>query len=595
MSNLLGHNHKQYVQDQVKIRQKVLGQVSSSFENISWTNGKTSFVRLASSIDIEDWVEIITNETSNPGGVNNLGMRVITHLDGNRRVESLGLDDSYMGDTLANNLVLHGGTEYIELTTDKFDYLQKREGLASVTSSNAGDFVKSTKAYTDNSDFGFVAMPGIQSVDIKSKNMGSLREAQVSLRVNSPEQLELLETLYLRIGYSVFLDWGNSTYYTNSGRYRPHIWPDLIYYFLNPDSDLKECPTKFIQKIEDERDYSAGNYDALFGRVKNFSWEFNSEGYYDVSLTIVSWGDVIESLKVDSLYPGVDFDNFNETPDIASEYAVNKQDISYLNSFIYYATIFSGEQYIITTNINGISQTTSATVTGQPVRNTLIPNSRTTERYDFVTNGTTIIGTPVTTEITASEYSPELKYDRSQTTSAGKAISITSIFGDQPYCHVRLGDMLDFIKTKLLLYTEFCDAPIVDIDTNPSTNYCYNPGINVSADPSKVFISRRFPWGRPRVERMFLEVQPNVYYGGLNSTEYYTPRVATNVWPDQGPDDIDISTVIEPFDTKIDGVLAGNIMNIYLEKEFLYTTLEANRDEKTKKVSLLNFPRHYFK
>ena len=77
-------------------------------------------------------------------------------------------------------------------------------------------------------------MPGIQSVDIKSKSMGSLREANISIRVNDAEQLELIETLYLRLGYSMFLEWGNSSYFNNDGEYIKGVLtePGLIYDFL---------------------------------------------------------------------------------------------------------------------------------------------------------------------------------------------------------------------------------------------------------------------------------------------------------------------------------------------------------------------------
>jgi hypothetical protein len=40
-----------------------------------------------------------------------------------------------------------------------------------------------------------------------------------------------------------------------------------------------------------------GNYDALLGKVSNFNWSFSADGSYDIELTIISLGDVIESLK----------------------------------------------------------------------------------------------------------------------------------------------------------------------------------------------------------------------------------------------------------------------------------------------------------
>ena len=61
MSNLLGENFKPYVAKQIKTRQDILGRResgilsdSNSNEAIMWENGKTSYVALASSVDIKD-------------------------------------------------------------------------------------------------------------------------------------------------------------------------------------------------------------------------------------------------------------------------------------------------------------------------------------------------------------------------------------------------------------------------------------------------------------------------------------------------------------------------------------------------------------
>ena len=57
----------------------------------------------------------------------------------------------------------------------------------------------------------------------------------------------------------------------------------------------------FLQKIQDQRLSSGGNYDAMFAKVKNFSWSFQKDGSYDITLDLISSGDVIESLKVNAL------------------------------------------------------------------------------------------------------------------------------------------------------------------------------------------------------------------------------------------------------------------------------------------------------
>ena len=57
-TNLLGKSHKDYVQGQILIRQQKLGlprsQQGKTSTDIQWMNGKTSWVRLASSVNIED-------------------------------------------------------------------------------------------------------------------------------------------------------------------------------------------------------------------------------------------------------------------------------------------------------------------------------------------------------------------------------------------------------------------------------------------------------------------------------------------------------------------------------------------------------------
>jgi len=47
-----------------------------------------------------------------------------------------------------------------------------------------------------------------------------------------------------------------------------------------------------------------GNYDAIYGKVSNFSWSFEQDGTYNISLSIISLGDVIESLKINTIAIG---------------------------------------------------------------------------------------------------------------------------------------------------------------------------------------------------------------------------------------------------------------------------------------------------
>ena len=602
-NNLLGKSHKQYVQDQIKARQEILGKDTRDSKELSWMNGKTSWIRLASSIDIENTFTSIGERTINTGNPNNPTATVDAQrqdtIDGVKvgeyRVKNiLGLDESYMGDVLANSLVLHGGTEKHNTSPDQ---MFKRRGIStSFTNSSQNISAYNSK----NGDFGLVAMPGIESVDIKSKSMGSLREASISVRINDPEQLELLETLYLRIGYSVFLEWGNSSYYKKdkSGQgnheyfYGPDAEPGLLFDFLIPPEELKKCPTNFVKRIEEEREKSEGNYDALFGRVKNFSWEFNPQGFYNATLEVISWGDIIESLSIDGFYPDVVLSKLNEGENQSKD--IERKNESLLNGFIYEASLPIAIKTITTTQAtqNNPYSTTSEEIKIEPTKKTIIAGVIT---ENFTNNNFKLSRTTTTQE--SSDYSEALNYNRSLTklnpTDLDKVISGTALFGDENfYSYIRLGDILDFIKSELLIYLTDCSTPIIDINTNTDTNYCYNPLVNVSADPSKVMINSTIPTNLATLKTLAKDLGRDYVDSNPKPTDNEIKRAIFGLEKFQ-----EKNTKLEPFTQnkvlsegkEIANVPVGLIMNIYFEKEFLYNTIDQLRDKKTGQLSLYKF------
>ena len=51
--------------------------------------------------------------------------------------------------------------------------------------------------------------------------------------------------------------------------------------------------------INSYRRSSGGNYDGALIKITNFSWDFNGDGSYDISLKGVSKGGIIDSLILD--------------------------------------------------------------------------------------------------------------------------------------------------------------------------------------------------------------------------------------------------------------------------------------------------------
>ena len=153
-------------------------------------------------------------------------------------------------------------------------------------------------------------MPGIVDVEINDLNRGSIKKAQVNIKCHNRAQFDVIDVLYMRLGYTVCLEWGWNKYISSSENNAGTISEELksvgetlidkhFWEVINEDY------TDFLDKIEKRRRENEGNYDGIIGVVSNFSWNFNPDGSYDIKIEIISLGDVIESLKV-NLPPLVD-------------------------------------------------------------------------------------------------------------------------------------------------------------------------------------------------------------------------------------------------------------------------------------------------
>jgi hypothetical protein len=224
------------VQAQINARQNALGSTSRSSGEIQYFNSRNAWIRMSSAVDV--------NKSS----------------------------------ALAENTILQGGT------------LLSSGGLRSGVGSGNQAYSTTTPGGQTNK-LGIRPMPGITSLDVKSKSAyGSLREANVSFQCWDISQLEELEQLYMRPGYSVLVEWGWAPYLDSGGNLQSNVPSDKYLFTLTKKEDIWK--TIYARSAKD------GNYDAVYGLIKNYSWKARSDGGYDCSVSIITMGEILESLKI---------------------------------------------------------------------------------------------------------------------------------------------------------------------------------------------------------------------------------------------------------------------------------------------------------
>lgn len=291
MSNIVGDAVRKYVRNQINTRQGALGKSQRTSQDLAWMYGKSSWVTLASSVNIASQNIAVPNKN---------GETVILNDSGSTfRQKFIGLSgQNYGGNRLAREFVLQGGT----VTVSGSNPPELRSGISrtdSILPSNPSAYG------LGGTEFGLVPMPGITSFSLKTYNNGTLREATLEIIAHNAKQFEYIDTLYLRLGYSMFVEWGNTSYpeTINAAGEVTYATPaevaalSLVDEFLSYNSNTQGID-KFNYKISANRGKSKGNYDGFVGFVKNYSWDFETDGTYKITLILISAGSVIESLKL---------------------------------------------------------------------------------------------------------------------------------------------------------------------------------------------------------------------------------------------------------------------------------------------------------
>ena len=262
--NILGESVLDFVQEEATNRQKILGKGIDGTERktateLHYINNRNTWVKLASSVSI---------------------------VDDSRLPFNIGSSENLKGLNLAKKSVLFNGLS--SLNDDKtYNF---RSGVATDAS------IWNDRLYgLGGTAQGIQPAPGIKDVNVVSKNNGAIRNATINIVAYNRFQFELIELLYLRLGFTLLLEFGWNSYLDKDGK------PKKMGSTLVENEFFKEksiSQMSMLGKIQKMQETYNGNYDGFFGRVKNFTWDFKPDGTYNIRVDLISLGDVIEALKV---------------------------------------------------------------------------------------------------------------------------------------------------------------------------------------------------------------------------------------------------------------------------------------------------------
>lgn len=439
MGNITGQNFREWVNNQITIRQQKLGATQKDADNVAWQTNSTAWLRLCSSVNV-------SREKS----------KELTGTENNSGAE------------LAKKYVLFGG---VNSSSSNWD---PKSGVLSspYTALNSNVY-----GFDSDESRALVPMPGLISATVTPMNRGALKKAQIRIKCHSQEQFAILDSLYMRPGYTILLEWGHTMYFDNSGNLvsTPEFNTPAYENIIN----RKGTQDDILKNIDTERSSTDGNYDGFFGKITNFDWSFQTDGTYDITVNAISIGDVIETLNINNasfkatsnVAKGENDDTADSNEEaVIGDFIANK-DKSQLNNWLYYLYNKLGErtkQGVGTTK--GYSGSNSSTYTSS--------YSKIFFRKSFTGGKSKREAIRVNNKVLPSEE--------------GASVII------EEASYIRLGALLKYIQDYLLIYSnkDGKKTPYLKIDWDYSTNYCFTFPEQYSVDPTVCVIPFKQPFSK---------------------------------------------------------------------------------------------------
>jgi hypothetical protein len=279
------------------------------------------------------------------------------------------------------------------------------------------------------------------------------------------------------------------------------------------------------------------------------------DGGYDITVKLISKGDIIESIKSSVLVgektdiaepKGLTLEEFNQQINSGS---FNGSNVSAGVEGFYKASQESTQSKKTTSNT-----TTTPTTTNSDEKNSanVIKDSSSLGRLYYnvqqilsdATNPNVTNDTDYLTQVYTPSDRSDVKSFFSQTYQAPKTGENVSNENPTKY-YIRFGTLLAFIETNLIPKEKKGDAlyPSINIDYDVNTNLCYTNNLQISTDPNTCLISTSVKSKDENQE----------FYFAKNATPYKTTIAKTQV---------------------------GQIMNIYINFDTIIETINSNGDSK---------------
>ena len=256
--NVAGYPIYPWAAEQLRKRSELGSEPTRSDDNLTYLANKGAWVRVISSVNLEEKLKSYFSTTY-----------------------QLSLPNER---SLAENFILYGGTStYASNLNSTTQGMILRSGLDAYNLTGNQEI----------QDYGYRPIPGITSVTIDAMGrMGSLRQATINFKVWDKYQLDIMDALYFRLGFTTLIEWGHTKYYDNQGRIQ-----SSEQFMINPFSGNLTKEDIGI-KISTNVRQSYGNYGGMLGIITSFNFNMTQDGGYDCTVKAMSLGSVLGNYAI---------------------------------------------------------------------------------------------------------------------------------------------------------------------------------------------------------------------------------------------------------------------------------------------------------